>query len=189
MSNIPYEIAHNENLVIDEHNIKLVRFNENILETVRHWRNSPEISQYMTTQTYISKESQLGWFNTIRQSADCFYFVIYYNDIPIGACSIFEIDYDKKLSNVGCYIAHPDYINSGIGVKTILLLAKFAFMKLGLDRWETPILNSNKRAIRFNQFYGAQKVHEIDSQFSLYKFTKETYLEKKETLKDFLVNF
>ncbi|GAK91041.1 hypothetical protein JCM19297_2486 [Nonlabens ulvanivorans] len=46
--------------------IKLIPLTEDKLELVRAWRNSTEVSSYMYTESIITAEQQLNWFEGTR---------------------------------------------------------------------------------------------------------------------------
>ena len=46
--------------------LKFLKLEEEHLEMVRKWRNSPDVSKYMYTDQYISEEDQVNWFNNVK---------------------------------------------------------------------------------------------------------------------------
>lgn len=52
------------------------------IELVRHWRNSPEVSQYMYSDEQITTEQQKNWFNKIEHEDSSQYWMIVHDEKP-----------------------------------------------------------------------------------------------------------
>ncbi len=178
---------HNKDFILKDKDFQLIRIKKSHIELIRNWRNSPEISQYMLTQSHISQEDQEKWFNKINNACDCFYFIIYHKNTPIGVIQLYDIDNNTAV--VGLYIAHADYINSGYAFKAIFLLGDFAFLELELEQWNIQIKKNNKRAIRFDTAIGFKKVKESNSLVDDYILTKEDFFKNKNSLMQYLKDF
>ena len=46
--------------------IRLYKIDDGCLEMIRQWRNSPEVSRYMYTESHITKEQQKEWHDRIK---------------------------------------------------------------------------------------------------------------------------
>lgn len=171
----------NQKLTLTGYGVTLQRIQENMLETVREWRNSEYVSKYMVSKDKISSDEQKKWFAKIRKSASDFIFIIYYNGKAIGVCSIFDIDIEKKTSNAGIYIAVNEYKNTGLALKAIFLLADFSFIDLKIEYWETKVHKLNKQAMRLNALIGYKKISE-DTEFDTYILESSVYFSTKNRL-------
>ena len=88
------------NLTLTGYGVTLRRLSHDRIEMVRNWRNDPKISQYMLTQDYISPEMQEKWFQKVSQSETEFYFIVEYQNKPIGLICIRGINYEKKILKI-----------------------------------------------------------------------------------------
>ena len=138
------------NLELAHGTVRLKRLDQNLLETVRNWRNSEHVKKYMHSNTNISPQMQSDWFNKAKNSTTAFYFVIYKDSRPLGLASVVDIDFDRGTCSTGMYIGDKEYLNTGISIEASIALGHFIFDKLCLKKIIISIKKDNKRAIRYN---------------------------------------
>ena len=71
--------------------IKLRDIQADDIEMIRNWRNSKEVSQYMYTEDFICPEQQKKWFEKISKESNSKYWIIEFDNKPLGLVSISEI--------------------------------------------------------------------------------------------------
>jgi len=130
------------------------------LELIRTWRNDPKISQFMVFRENISPDMQREWFKKI-QGAEYLYFLILHKLKPIGLTELKDINFVDRIAQGGIFIYDNEYLNSLAPFVAVFLRNNYAFQSLGLDELYCYVLETNKRAIRFNKFLGYEPVSEI----------------------------
>lgn len=174
----------NPDLVLQEKNTRLVRLKYDMIEILRNWRNDPDISQYMISQDYITKENQKDWFKKVEKSKDCFEFVLFDKDIPVGRCSIINIKKDIKEAELGILIGNKKYLNSGYVAKAYILLFDFIFFNLQLETLIGRVRQENVRASRFNSMFGYKQIT-AENGLNIYHTLKKDYINNREQLYKF----
>jgi len=172
---------------IEGYGIALERLTLDKIELLRNWRNDPKIQQYMEYREYITPEMQRNWFDRINNKYN-YYFIITCDGKDIGLVNLKNIDYERKCAEPGIFIYEDEYLNGDTGIRAAVLNTDFAFETLNLKYLYGHVLKTNKRAVRFNSLFGYSKATgQEDVLNQLYTVDKETYLQKRETLKKFLV--
>lgn len=181
-----------EDLLLKNKNVLLKPISINDIEQIRIWRNSKEINKYFIFRGKISKSDQIKWFRKISNSNNDFYFSIFYDKKLIGLTEIKKINWSKMTGNAGIFII-PEYQNGLISFKTSLLLYDFSYNKLNLSKIEIEVLEDNKRALKYNKFFGyeeyGKKTVEINNNKKtvlLLKLDRGKYLRKKSKLSNIL---
>lgn len=139
-----------DNLELAYGTVRLKRLDQNLLETVRNWRNSEHVAKHMHSSTYISPQMQEQWFSKAKNSTTAFYFVIFKDSKPLGLASVVDIDFDRGTCSTGMYIGDKKYLNTGISIEASIALGHFIFDVLCLKKIIVSIKKDNKRAIRYN---------------------------------------
>ena len=137
--------------------VTLKKLKEPYLELVRSWRNNPEIRQYMYSSNYISEENQKRWFNSIKNDNTKAYYVIHYNDIPVGVVNLTDIDLINKKCSWGLYIGDMNVRGKGIASKVEQMVFDIVFNQLNLNRLEGEVFADNTKVIKLHEKNGFKK--------------------------------
>lgn len=122
-------------------------------EMVRVWRNHPEIRNLMYNSDIISQEQHDGFINKLVNATNKFYWLVKYENRPIGVTSIVDLDWDKGQGELGYYM-NPDVIGSGEGIRFIMAINYFLFKVIGLDSLKGHAAVGNKNALMINKYIG-----------------------------------
>ncbi|MCP3177558.1 GNAT family N-acetyltransferase [Desulfuromonas sp. KJ2020] len=170
-------------LVITNYGVTLREVTEGDLETLRTWRNDPEISRFMVTQDHITPEMQNKWFETTRLRGDV-NFIINYEGLDIGFIGLKLVDVKEKLYNPGVYFANTNYQNSHIPFMVAFCFWDFIFENYPDIKIKTTVLISNKRAMRFNKALGYEEIkNNNDGQFLEMQLCSIDYQQAAEKIK------
>lgn len=159
--------------------LELVPITEDLLETVRLWRNDSAVAQFMEFQEEISVEEQQKWFNSIQNA---YYFVIKSAETPIGLIDLKKIDTSTKTAESGLFIGNKSFLQSGIALGASVLLLDFAFGELKLNMVTAKINKDNNEAEKYNQFLGFEKKETNRGDFRHWELKKEKYFFNREKL-------
>ncbi|WP_434258032.1 GNAT family N-acetyltransferase [Aliarcobacter cryaerophilus] len=159
--------------------LKKLEFSD--IEMLRMWRNSDNVKKYMEFKGYITIEMQKKWFESITSSS--YYFVIYYDNYPIGLTEIKNIN--NGIGNLGIFIAEPEMLSVPmLAYKAIFTMLDFGFYDLNLLKIEASILKDNERAIRFNKALGFEIMENQEHlKNQMYSLSENVYSQKTLSLK------
>ena len=165
--------------------ITLEVLQEQHLELVRSWRNSPEIAAMMEFNQHITAVEQLEWFKTLAQNTNC-YFVIRYNNQLIGLTHLNKFDDEAKTAHAGLFIADKRYFGTGISYGVSLLILHHGFNALNLNAIFAKVKTSNAAALAYNKILGYTFEQTLNNTFGLYKLTKLAFAPNSERLSKLL---
>jgi diamine N-acetyltransferase len=165
-------------MILNKYNIILESLNIESLEMLRLWRNSTSVKQFMEYKTEISKEQQQLWYANIDSKKE-YYFIIKKDSFSIGMIHINKINPELKSGEVGLFIGEKKFQGTGIAFGASLNLLDFAFEELKLNTVFAKVHNANKNAVLYNTFLGFVEETILNSDFTLWKLTNETYKKTK----------
>ncbi|WP_185969289.1 GNAT family N-acetyltransferase [Aliiglaciecola sp. M165] len=133
------------------------------LETLRAWRNSPEVSEHMLSQSTINQEQQLAWFKKVQRDPSQAHFIISYRGEDIGSSNIKsrlagETLEQARVIEPGLYIADPRYRGNILAFSPTLLINDFCFETLGCKKLVAVVKSTNQAALKYNQKLGYKVV-------------------------------
>ncbi|WP_165831895.1 MULTISPECIES: UDP-4-amino-4,6-dideoxy-N-acetyl-beta-L-altrosamine N-acetyltransferase [Gammaproteobacteria] len=141
--------------------VTLKRLEEDMLEQVRSWRNSPEVAKHMLQQGEISKEQQENWYQGLQEDDSRIYWVAWFKEQPIGVASLTKIDLSKGSAEPGMYIYPEQFKNNIIPFCVAFALNDFAFEELGLTTLVGKIFVDNEASVRFHEKCGYKSTSQI----------------------------
>ena len=118
------------------------------------WFNDPQITRWLSwrDETPLTEEEEIKWIEELPNKKDWKVFVIEARigdtTIPIGICSLHDIDFKNQHAGLGVTIGEKEYQDKGYGTEAARLLINHAFKKLNLNRIESTALEYNNRSIR-----------------------------------------
>ena len=137
--------------------IQLVPLQHTDIELVRGWRNAPEVAQYMYTDELISPEQQEAWFIKINDDSSNQYWLIRYNDQPIGLASLTGISYSLGSCYWAFYLGDTSIRGAGIGSKVECNVLDYVFNKLKLNKLRCEVFEFNDKVISMHEKFGFRR--------------------------------
>ena len=134
--------------------INILNLNADIQEKVRLWRNKEDIRKYMINQHIITKEEHFKWLENLKSKNDCKFWVVFFNNIPIGSVSLQNMDYDKLTSEWGFYIGEDVYTGLGLGAIIEYNLLEYFFLKLNFTTLFGIVLDTNLLILKMHKKFG-----------------------------------
>lgn len=165
-------------MILNKYNIILELLNFESLETLRSWRNSISVAQFMEYQNEISIEQQQLWFANIDSNKE-YYFIIKKDEIPIGMIHVNKINFELKSGEVGLFIGESKFLGTGITFGASLNLLDFVFDDLKLNTVFAKVNNANINAVLYNTFIGFTEKNPLNTDFTIWELTRETYKKTK----------
>lgn len=176
--------ASNKQDVLTGYQVILRPITQSDLETLRIWRNNPEVSEHMLSQALISKEQQLAWYKKVVRDPSQLHFIISYRDQDIGSLNIKSRLVGETLEKAtviepGLYIADPRYRGNIVAFSPTLLINDFCFETLGCNKLVAVVKSTNLAALKYNQKLGYKVVNqgdliEIELNFEDYQLHSQT---------------
>ncbi len=124
--------------------IRLVNFTSldtKEIKMIYNWRNNPKIAKYMINKS-ITWDEHLGFIDSLKNSQDKIYFLVYKDDLAIGVISFINIS--KNSCEFGIY-ASPDL--RGMGDLLMGVVVDYAFNRLCVKEILAKAFMDNLRAI------------------------------------------
>jgi diamine N-acetyltransferase len=136
--------------------IHLIPLDEEHIETVRVWRNDPDIRKYYFSWQTISKFQQKKWYERYANNDSQLVFAIVDNDTEefIGTIALYKIDHFHQNAELSTLIGNKAYWGKGIATSALRLLCEYAFNDMNLNRIYTYVLKNNIGSIKKNEKNG-----------------------------------
>lgn len=129
--------------------IELESLKADHLEMVRLWRNQDYIRQNMEFKGLLSRADQQKWFKQLDPDKNL-YWVIRFNDYPIGLVHIKNIDVENGVGEAGVFIGEPSFLQMPQPMLAIMFMMEIAFYGIELKQLKAKIHSDNEVAKRFN---------------------------------------
>lgn len=127
------------------------------LELMRTWRNSPVVSQHMYTADFISVEQQQAWYARINQDPTVKYWLIYYQDRPVGVANLYAISLHNRSCFWAFYLGEENLHGSGIGAWVELAVLEYVFEELKLNKLACEVFVANAKVVAMHEKFGFRR--------------------------------
>lgn len=163
-------------MIVEQYGIRLKRVTRDDIELIRNWRNHPDIRSRMAFKKHITRKMQEEWFESIDNKFN-YYFLIEYNNKPIGVINSKNINLKEMYGEGGIFIWDKELDNEYVSVLASLCFLNTVFFKLKIfNKSFVQILKNNSRAINFNRSLGYVLLPNQEKQNNqYYVLTKEDY--------------
>jgi UDP-4-amino-4,6-dideoxy-N-acetyl-beta-L-altrosamine N-acetyltransferase len=138
---------------LSKYGVTLRRLRLEDIETVRQWRNSSQINQFMEFREQITPEMQLDWFRSV-DNFENFYYIIHYEGKDIGLINSSKIEWDTVSSEGGIFLWDEQYYETFVPVWASLCLLETSYFILNAGKSYIKTLNDNERAKKLNTHLG-----------------------------------
>jgi len=171
--------------------IRFVKLEEEHLELVMGWRAKPEVAQHMFTNIDQDIEKQRRWFNKINKDDAYQYWIVLYNNIPIGLVNLAAIDRTNRRCTAGYYIGELKYRSLGALIPPYLY--NYVFKEMGFKKIYGEVIAENATILKIHALQGYRQVgvckeHVLkDGNFHdvvLIELLAESWLEQKRYQRD-----
>jgi len=136
--------------------IRFAKLEEKHLELVMSWRANPEVAKHMFTDIEQDIEKQRTWFHKISLDDSYRYWVILYNEIPIGLVNLAEIDWKNRRCTAGYYIGDMSYRSLGGVIPPYLY--NYVFKVLKFKKIYGEVIAENANILKIHELHGYRQV-------------------------------
>ncbi|MCA9907771.1 MAG: GNAT family N-acetyltransferase [Anaerolineae bacterium] len=109
-----------------------------------------------------------GWFQADLKSEKSRMFAARTTDaaVFVGICALVNVNMFAHFAEIGINLANPDFRGRGYGREIMLLMLRYGFEQLNLNRINLRVMGFNTRAIRLYERLGFQ--HEVREREALF---------------------
>ena len=131
------------------------------MEMVLAWRISAHVSESMFTQVEQDLSMQIEWFQRMVQNNSVRYWMVCFNQNPVGVVNLAEIDHENKKCTAGYYIGDLDF--KGLGAMIPPFLYNYIFLELGFNKIYGLVLSSNLAILKIHELHGFRVVGTLEA--------------------------
>jgi UDP-4-amino-4,6-dideoxy-N-acetyl-beta-L-altrosamine N-acetyltransferase len=151
----------------------------------------------MYTDHYISKKEHKQWLEKLKTKNNNKAWIIKYKGRPIGLVSLSNIDYKKRSTDWGLYIADEKIKGKGIGSLTLYKLMKMVFDEMNFNKMYTKVLDNNHVAIGLYEKFSFKKEGKPKEKLTkdgkhidifIMELRQDEWINKKEELENIIKN-
>lgn len=118
-------------------------------DNIIRWRNQDFVKNNFIDRRDFTWSSHMEWIKDMVEHGNAIQYIIEHGDEhnPVGTVYIRDIDLINASGELGIFIGESDYMDKGIGTKTIEMFLPYCF-SLGFHRIFLRVISENDRAIR-----------------------------------------
>lgn len=123
-------------------------------DTLREWRNRPEVSHFLIHNAPIGEEEHAEWFSGLGRDPSRRAWVIERSGRGVGFASFAGLSQAHGRCSLGMYLADPGARTQGVGAFAEYGLLQYAFETLGLNKVCCEVLAFNERVLTLHERLG-----------------------------------
>lgn len=156
------------------------------LPLVLKWRTSDDVNKVMLTDVENNIELQQAWFEKTQDDATTVYWIIEYNDVPIGVLNQCEISWTHARCSWGFYIGEDHYKYLGGLIPPYFY--NYVFTHTSLRKIVAEVMSNNEKVMKLHRLHGYRDVGVYQSHINkngnwldlhLFELHKEQWQKKK----------
>jgi UDP-4-amino-4,6-dideoxy-N-acetyl-beta-L-altrosamine N-acetyltransferase len=156
--------------------LRFTKLKESDLELVLRWRLSPEVSKFMNSDIENNLDHQRSWFSRISNDPSFKYWLIVFDNKPIGVINLMDIDLTQKRCSMGYYIGEVG--SRAIGFMVPPYIYNYVFNRMKLHKMFGEALDGNDNILKMHKLHGWRHVGTYtDHVFKYEKFSNVHLLE------------
>lgn len=127
------------------------------LEQVRLWRNSPEVGQFMYTDTQLSPDDQQRWYHALLTDPTRGCWLIAIDGEPVGVVNLSDYSPTHARASAGYYLGDARLRGVGLGPVVEWLVLELFFGHYAGYRLEREVFASNAPALDLLERFGFRR--------------------------------
>jgi UDP-4-amino-4,6-dideoxy-N-acetyl-beta-L-altrosamine N-acetyltransferase len=121
------------------------------------WRNSPAVAAHMYSDHAISQAEHDRWLEGARSAEDRAYWIILYDQTPVGLANIVRIDQAARRCEWAFYLGGADTRGKGIGAAVEYIVLDHVFGARGLNKLWCEVFAENEAVWKLHESFGFQR--------------------------------
>lgn len=138
--------------------VEFREFDRRVLDKTWEWLHDPEIKNLMYSPD-MTRESQLKWFQSLKERNDYHVEAVWRNEDPIGVVGLKNITVDD--AEIFGYIGEKEYWGKAIGMDMMQRVLYHARSR-GLSSVYAQILKINRNSYKLHRRFGFDLESEVD---------------------------
>jgi UDP-4-amino-4,6-dideoxy-N-acetyl-beta-L-altrosamine N-acetyltransferase len=156
MQNVKHKLSAASINLADIELLNFTYLNLELLESIRRWRNNPNIRKWMFNDREISREEHFKFIESLKNTDNKFYYLVKKSNTYIGVVSLTHIDYNNRNAYFGMYV-NPENKVPKAGTLLGRAILTLAFTIANLHTLKLKVLENNIRAIKLYKKLGFEK--------------------------------
>lgn len=136
--------------------LKFCNITEDDLELILSWRTKENVTKYMFSDVENDISAQRQWFQRISADSSCRYWMIHFQNQPIGVIGITDIDRNHKRCSLAYYIGNDTF--RGIGGIIPPYVYNYIFQNLNMNKIVAEVMEGNEQVMKLHLLYGYRQV-------------------------------
>jgi RimJ/RimL family protein N-acetyltransferase len=136
----------------------LLAFDQTWLGLVQKWVNRPDVRSGTGTEGPVSDFEHRKWYERILSDRSQRVFLIGQGQgegaVPVGLIGLKNVNQRYRSAEYWIYLGEPDARRKGLAEEATILILRFAFMGLGLNRIYLRVMQCNAPAVRLYEKVG-----------------------------------
>ena len=161
---------------MQEDRISIRKFEEKDIKNKIKWINDSNNNQFLHYELPLEYEKTLNWFNKNINNENRFDAVIEYEKIPVGIIGLLNIDYKNKKAEYYITLGENQYKGKGIAYQSSIMLLKYAFNELKLNKIYLYTEVENVRAQKLFKKLGFNKEGILKEDLIINNEKKDRYI-------------
>lgn len=124
------------------------------LKTTLSWRNQDEARVWFKTAKIITLQQHEEWFNHYQYKDNDFLFVIESRGDLVGQASVYDIQWENGVAEIGRFLAAPQYVGKGLISQACTFLLENCKHVLDLNYVFLEVIENNHHAKKLYQRHG-----------------------------------
>ncbi len=143
------------------------------LPTLVRWINDPEVTEFLQFEPPMSLEDEEVWYQEMLNSKDRVFMIDTKEGTPIGNIGLTGFDWKNRRTDIGIMIGEKEAWSRGYGTDAIIVLLRYLFGELNLNRVSLFTDSANVRALRCYEKCGFQ----TEGVMREYRFKRGRYID------------
>lgn len=122
-------------------------------ELVLQWRNSDRIRKNMFSDHQFSRDEHKIWFEKIKKEEIPTFMIFCYQNRPVGAVTISNLDKQNNKCNWGFYLGEPG-LPKGCGFSMGYLWLEYLFETFKFRKVSGEVFANNSVSLKFHKKFG-----------------------------------
>jgi UDP-4-amino-4,6-dideoxy-N-acetyl-beta-L-altrosamine N-acetyltransferase len=126
------------------------------IELILNWRTDPEVTRYMFSDVEYNLDNQKKWYQKTLTEESSKYWMISYQQKPIGVINLSDIDYTNRHCTWGYYIGEAAYRSIGGIIPPYLY--NYVFNEMRLHKITAEVMDGNCNLMKLHEMHGYRLV-------------------------------
>ena len=159
--------------------INFININDEMINQVWHWRNDPQIRNFMYNNKEFPIEQHRRFVKSLNKRNDIAYWIVRKGNEEVGVTSLTDINLQNSSAELGYYLL-PSKLNSGLGLEFAYNNLLFVFgPQIQCKLLHGAIHRSNINALVLDSYLGCdiqmEDLKDSSKEFISFNITKEQF--------------